>query len=331
MARSGNQKMKQLYLMQILLQNTDENHFLNATELIQALKAYDIEAERKSIYSDIESLKLYGLDIEKSTARGNAGYYIASREFEIPELKLLVDAVQSSRFITLKKSEKLIKKIEALASRYEAVQLQRQVYVTNRIKTQNESVYYNVDDIHSAIRDHVQITFQYMEWTIDKEMRPRKNGERYQVSPLSLVWDDENYYLIAYDDQNEIRKHFRVDKMQSIQMTEERATVTQNQFDPAVYSKMMFGMFGGEEESVKLTCDNHYIGVLIDRFGKDIPIQKISDTQFKTHVSVVVSDQFFGWIMALGNAVEITAPISVREQFLERVQCIQKKYQTKLK
>ncbi len=326
MAKSSNQKLKQLYLLKILSEKTDEAHPMNAGDLIEELARCGISAERKSIYSDIEELILFGADIVLNPSRTSGGYYMASRDFELAELKLLVDAVQSSKFITAKKSEKLIKKLEGLTSKYDAGQLQRQVYVANRIKAQNESIYYNVDYIHKAIQNNVKISFQYSEWTLDKEMKPRKDGKRYQVSPWALLWDDENYYLVAYDDAEDKRKHYRVDKMADIVISDEkRNTITQT-FDSAVYSKKMFGMFGGEETSVTLKCSNQLIGVLIDRFGKDIMIQKISEDYFKTRVNVAISGQFYGWITALGKGVEILAPDHVREEYKKFLREISDKY-----
>ena len=195
MAKSSNQKLKLMYLMKILLEYTDETHSLTMEEIKTKLKLYDISAERKSLYNDIESLRLYGLDIIGTKEDRTYSYHIGNRQFELAELKLLVDSVQSAKFITEKKSNDLIKKIEAFASRYEAIQLQRQVFVAGRVKTMNESIYYNVDRIHSAIADNFQITFQYFQWNVDKKMELRHNGIWYKVSPWSLSWDDENYYL----------------------------------------------------------------------------------------------------------------------------------------
>lgn len=210
MAKSSNQKLKLIYLMKILMEYTDEKHSLTMEEIKSKLQLYDISAERKSLYNDIENLRLYGLDIIGTKEDRTYSYYIGNRQFELAELKLLVDCVQSAKFITEKKSNVLIKKIEELASRYEAMQLQRQVFVAGRVKTMNESIYYNVDRIHSAIADNFQITFQYFQWNVDKKMKLRHNGIWYIVSPWSLSWDDENYYLIAYDSVEHIIKHFRV-------------------------------------------------------------------------------------------------------------------------
>ena len=213
MPKSSNQKLKLIYLMKILLERTDETHSITMPEIIEALAAYDISAERKSLYNDIENLRVYGLDVIGTQEDRTYSYHIGNRQFELAELKLLVDSVQSAKFITAKKSNELIKKIEGLASKYEASQLHRQVFVTGRVKTMNESIYYNVDRIHTAIAENSRITFQYFQWNVDKKMELRHDGALYEVSPWSLSWDDENYYLIAYDSNEGIIKHFRVDKM----------------------------------------------------------------------------------------------------------------------
>ena len=213
MSKSSNQKLKLIYLMKILLERTDETHGITMPEIIDALAAYDISAERKSLYNDIENLRVYGLDIIGTQEDRTYSYHIGNRQFELAELKLLVDSVQSAKFITAKKSNELIKKIEGLASKYEASQLHRQVFVAGRVKTMNESIYYNVDRIHTAIAENSRITFQYFQWNVDKKMELRHDGALYDVSPWSLSWDDENYYLIAYDSSEGMIKHFRVDKM----------------------------------------------------------------------------------------------------------------------
>ena len=215
MPKSPNQKLKLLYLMEILLQQTDERHPMTVPEMISELARHGVAAERKSIYNDLESLRTFGLDIVQTKSR-TTGYYIGARSFEVPELKLLVDSVQSSKFITHKKTLALIKKIEGLASIYDAQLLQRQVYVRGRVKSMNESVYYNVDEIADAISRDRQIRFHYFEYTIDKQRHYRKDGAFYIVSPMALMWDNENYYLLAWDAEAQLRKHYRVDKMTDI-------------------------------------------------------------------------------------------------------------------
>ena len=258
MAERSKQKLKLIYLMQILMEKTDETHSITMAEMITALKAYGITAERKSLYDDIECLRTYGLEIIGTQEGRTYCYQVVNRQFELAELKLLVDSVQSARFITAKKTNELIKKIEGLASKYEASKLHRQVYVTQRVKTINESIYYNVDAIHTAIAENSQITFQYFQWNVKKEMELRKGGALYRVSPWALSCDDENYYMIAYDDVEEKIKHFRVDKMLHIDMNGKKREGKQvfQCFDIAVYSRKMFGMYGGEEQLVKIQCVN---------------------------------------------------------------------------
>ena len=316
MAKGTNQKLKILYLMKILMERTDENHSITMPEIISALEAYGISAERKSIYSDIESLRTYGLDIV-GEAEGKTFYYrVVDRTFELAELKLLVDSVQSAKFITEKKSNELIKKIESLSSKYEAQQLQRQVYTSNRIKTLNESIYYNVDLLHDAINENSQIKFHYFQWNVDKKMELRKDGAYYVVSPWGLSWDDENYYLIAFDATANKIKHYRVDKMLHIELTGEKREGKDHfdKFDMALYAKKMFGMFAGEEENVKIECHNRLAGVIIDRFGKDVTMIKKDIDHFTVNVKVAVSKQFLAWVMALGNDAKIIGPDRVVQQ-----------------
>ena len=270
MARSAYQKLKPLYIMNYLLQNSDEDHLVSMGQLIEHLAAHGIPSERKSVYDDIEALRVFGLDIVQGGSGKNAGYYIANRSFELPELKLLVDSVQSSKFITHKKTATLIKKIETLASIHEAQLLNRQVFVKNRIKTMNESIYYNIDAIQSGISQNKKIQFKYFEYTVQKTRHYRKDGAFYVVSPFAMTWDDENYYLVAFDSQAGIIKHYRVDKMTEISSTEEdRDGLDAYQaLDMAVYARKVFGMFSGEEESVQLRFENHLVGAVLDRLGQ---------------------------------------------------------------
>ena len=316
MAERSKQKLKLIYLMQILMEKTDETHSITMAEMITALKAYGITAERKSLYDDIECLRTYGLEIIGTQEGRTYCYQVVNRQFELAELKLLVDSVQSARFITAKKTNELIKKIEGLASKYEASKLHRQVYVTQRVKTINESIYYNVDAIHTAIAENSQITFQYFQWNVKKEMELRKGGALYRVSPWALSCDDENYYMIGYDsDENKI-KHYRVDKMTKIQPTEEKRDGAEffADFDMALYSKQTFGMYGGREETVTLRCENKLANVMIDKFGFDTAFLNITDTHFDMRVKVFVSPVFLTWIMNFGADVTVLSPERVKDE-----------------
>ena len=317
MAKSYNQKMKLLHILRILNEKTDEKHYLTAAELIEELDKEGIRAERKSIYSDIEELVEYGYDIIHVKSRINGGYYMGNRDFELAELKLLVDAVQSSKFITKKKSEELIRKIERLTSVYEAKSLQRQVYVTNRIKTDNESIYYNVDDIHNAILNNKKVKFQYMDWSITKELKPRKNGQWYEISPYALIWAEERYYLVGYSANDQEIRHYRVDKIGKMEILNDKREGMDNPgtFDVAAYSNKMFGMYGGKAESITIGFPQKMIGVFIDRFGKEIDIRKREEDYLSVRVSVVPSGQFYGWIAGLGNEVKIMGPLTVQKEY----------------
>lgn len=325
MSRTSSQKLKILYIMQMLLENTDEKHSMTAGEIIEALKGYGISAERKSVYDDIEALRLFGLDILSRRSEPK-GYYIASRDFEMPELKLLVDAVQSSKFITEKKSKELIRKIEGLAGKHEAKELQRQVVVSNRIKTMNESIYYNVDKIHTAISSNVKIRFKYCEWTLDKRLLPKKNGADYMVSPWVLTWDDENYYLIAYDGEG--IRHYRVDKMMNISLTDEaRGGIEEfRNFNIAQFAKRTFGMFAGDETELELLCENRFIGVVMDRFGSDAVIRKSDEEHFIARLNISVSAQFYGWISGFGSSIKIISPQFEAKKYAEYITAIAEQY-----
>ncbi len=303
MAKTANQKLKILYLMKILMEETDEQHPLTIKALVSKLGQYNIRSERKSLYSDIENLRLFGIDIEKINTPICA-YYVASRSFEMPELKLLVDAVQSSKFITHKKSTDLIRKIEHLTSIHEAQKLQRQVYISNRIKSLNECIYYNVDYLHEAIAQNKQIKFQYFEWVVNFNQPEkvskqfRKEGERYCVSPWALSWDDEKYYLVAFDSEANCIKHYRVDKMAAIEIQENvrEGKVHFEQFDLAVYSQKIFGMYGGQEEQITLKLANELVGVVLDKFGSQISISKCDEDHIFVKIKVAVSPPFIGWL-----------------------------------
>ena len=319
MAKSANQKLKLLYLMDILMEKTDEEHGITMVNILKELERNGISAERKSIYHDLEELRHYGLDILTYSNGRTTFYYVASRKFELAELKLLVDAVQSSKFITEKKSNELIKKLEEFASCYQARDLQRQVFVQGRVKTMNESIYYNIDKIHEAIDKNYAITFQYFQWNVKKEMELRHEGEYYEVSPWQLMWDDENYYLIGYHHEDQKIKHFRVDKMLHIDITDVTRQGAQDfhKVDVKTYSKRVFGMYDGVQTNVKLKCHNSLVGVMIDRFGKNVPLIPLDDDYFQINVTVAVSRQFLGWLLAIGTGVTILEPQEVKDNMVE--------------
>lgn len=328
MAKKNNQKLKLLYLAEIFNTETDEEHPLTLQEISSKLNSYDIPADRKTLYQDFESLRDFGYDIISEKRGRKYCYYLGERDFELPELKLLVDCVQSAKFITDKKSNSLIKKIESITSRHQAKMLNRQVAISGRVKTMNESIYYNVDRLHEAINADRQITFYYFQWNVKKEQQLRHDGKLYKISPWGLMWDDENYYLVAYDSENDMIKHFRVDKMLKINITNDKRDGKEcfKAFDMPKYTKSVFGMYGGKPERVKLTAKNEMAGVMIDRFGKDLSIIRDDKDHFHATVNVMVSPQFLAWIMSLGDGVKITAPDNVVDMMKEEIKRLRKMY-----
>ena len=313
MPRSPQQKLKILYVMDYLLQYTDEAHPATLAQISEHLAGRGIAAERKSLYDDLETLRAYGLDIVCTGAGRGSAYYVAARDFELPELKLLVDSVQASKFITHKKTAALIKKIERLASVYEARALQRQVYVAGRIKTMNESIYYNVDELHSGISQGKKIRFRYFDLDVGKARRFRRDGAYYVVSPYALTWDSENYYLVAYDsDAAEIR-HYRVDKMTAISVLDAPRDGLEafRALDMAAYARKVFGMFSGKEEPVRMRFDKRMVGAVLDRLGSETMLVPDGEDHFTVTASLVPSPQFYAWIFGLGTMAQLLGPASV--------------------
>ncbi len=312
MAKTTNQKKKLAVLMNIFAERTDASHPMSIKELIAALEAFDIKAERKTVYSDIEALKELGNDIQMIRGK-TTGYYLTKREFELPELKLLADAVRASKFITEKKSEQLIKKLSRLANCHDRASLNREIFVSNKAKSENEDIYLTVDRIHEAMESDRKISFGYFSWTHEKKKELRRNGARYTVSPFALVWDDSNYYLVGFDDGKSEIRHFRVDKMLKTALCQEKRRGKEEfeSFDIRSYSGAVFGMFGGEKQRVTLSCANRLANVIIDRFGQDTVILKESDSRFRVHVNVVASPMFLGWVLSFQGEISIVSPENV--------------------
>ncbi len=324
MAKSANQKLKLLYLCRYLLRQSDEDHPVTVARMIEYLARQDIAAERKSVYDDMEALRLFGLDVQTVRVGSATGYFIGQRDFQLPELKLLVDSVQSSRFITEKKSLELIGKLESLASEHQARELNRQVFVRGRIKAMNESIYYNVDEIHAAIDGDRAITFKYFDWGVDKKRVWRKEGKRYAVSPWALMWDSENYYLIAYDPQAGYIKHYRVDKMSAIAQTDapRQGAEAFGRLDMAAYSNSHFGMFSGDVQTVRLSFENALAGPVVDQFGADVSLVPLDGEHFSVTVSAAVNVQFFGWLGGFGTRAKILAPASAAEAMRDHARAL---------
>ena len=328
MPKGTNQKFKLYRLAQIMQEKTDDEHYITMPEIMESLAEYDVTADRKSIYADLRDLSVLGLEVEGEPIGNRYHYHVVNRPFELPELKLLVDAIQSSKFITEKKTNTLIKKLEKLVSKYDAQKLQRQVYVSGRIKTMNESIYYTVDAIHNAISENKKIKFQYYQWNVKKEMELRHGGAWYHISPWGLSWDDENYYLVGYDSHAGKIKHYRVDKMLQIKLSDESREGKEffKKLDMADYAKKSFGMFGGREQTEKLLVKNSLAGVIIDRFGKNVMLIPADEDHFTVNVDVHVSRQFLGWVFSLGEDIKIAGPDDVVEQMKVEAKRLMKQY-----
>ena len=328
MAKSANQKLKLLYLCQYLLRRSDEEHPVTVAQMIEYLARQDIAAERKSVYDDMEALRLFGLDVQAVRVGPATGYFIGDRAFQLPELKLLVDSVQSSRFITEKKSMELIGKLESLASEHQARELSRQVYVRGRIKAMNESIYYNVDEVHAAIDGDRAITFKYFDWGVDKKRVWRHGGRRYAVSPWALMWDSENYYLIAYDHGTGQIRHYRVDKMSAIAQADEprQGAEAFRDLDMGAYSNSHFGMFSGDAQTVRLCFENALAGPVVDQFGADVSLVPLDAEHFSVTVTAAVNVQFFGWLASFGTRAKILAPASAAEAMRDHARALAAMY-----
>jgi predicted DNA-binding transcriptional regulator YafY len=313
MANSPNQKLKQLYLMKILLERTDEEHPMSVKEIIEQLGHFGITTERKSLYTDIERLIDFGINVERQKSN-SVGYFVGDREFELAELKMMVDAVQSSHFISAKKSEGLIRKIADLGSVHQAKQLNRHVFVDGQPKTVNESILYSVDAIHAAVNEQKKIGFKYFDYDAKKNRVYRREGERYIQTPVALCWKDDNYYLVAYSAEHGTLRHYRVDRMDGVVMEDEpRDDIGEERFDIAAYSKKQFGMYSGETVRVKLSFDPSLLNVALDRFGCDINITEESNGWVTFSADVSESHVFLGWMLQFGSRAKIISPDSMIE------------------
>lgn len=321
--RSQNQRLKLLYLLDYLLEQTDETHTVKVQEIIDHFDNYHkIPIEQKTVCSDLHLLDEYGYETQYDGR--TRGWRIIGREFETQELQLLIDSVQASRFITQKKAKELTDKLKAKASRFDRVLLERRCYVPNRVRSMNDKIFYSLDDLHIAIANDWQITFRYFYFTPKKERAYYK--KTYSASPYALLWSDNNYYLLAYESGK--MKHFRVDKMDGIELLAQKREGKEVFKDMKLSERSlrMFSMFSGKVQKVKIRFSNHLANVVIDRFGKDITMIPEDEKHFTIHTDIEVSPQFFGWLCGLGRGVRILAPSEVVEDMGNYVKGIAEMY-----
>lgn len=323
MPKSEKQKLKILRIAAYLYEKSDETHHVTTSALLAMLEREGFSAERKSIYSDIEALRSFGMDIQITKGR-NGGFSLLSREFQLTELKLLVDAVQSSRFITQKKSFELIKKIERLTSVYERQELERDVYIVNRIKNDNESIYYSTDMIHEAMHKDRQIAFLYFNYAPDKSKAYHNDKKPIRVSPFGLQFDNEKYYLIAYESASGKIKHYRVDKMDHVEMLEEPRDGKEHfqQFDVAAYSNATVKMFSGEVTDVVLECAAEFAGAIIDKFGKQCKFIPTESGRYTVCIQAVPSPALFSWVFTFGGGIRILSPDRAVQDYKKQLQTV---------
>lgn len=301
-----------LLLQQYLYQQTDEQHPVSVTDILAFWQQHGIQAGRKSVYTDIELLQNAGMDIVCVKSSQNK-YFVGQRLFELPELKLLVDAVESSRFITEKKSTALIKKLSHLTSTAQAEQLNRRIYMGGTPKPENESIYYNVDTIHNAVQKKQQITFQYFEYTPKKEKVLKHDGYKYRFSPYAMIWNRDCYYAVGWSEKHGKIAQFRVDRMTAVEPLEHTAVQTPD-FDPAEYVRKVFGMYPDNLCTVELLCDNEVMRSVIDRFGENVQTETVDEQHFRATVEVVPSPPFFSWVFTFSGKIRIVSPLTVLEE-----------------
>lgn len=309
------QKQKLLILQKILLEKTDDHHSLTVNDIIKELEQYEIKVERKTVYDDVNTLSAFGMDIVIDKKGHSNAYYVGERVFQDVELQLLADAVASSKFLTQKKSNELIKKLQSFTSKFNANHLRRSIYVENRAKTFNEKIYYTINTIHEAIYNKKKISFKYYEYTLEKKKRLKHDGEIYTVSPYYLIWESGYYYLICHSEKHGTLSRFRVDRMTNVDLILEKAKeLSQSETDIAKSLRSTYSMFGGESEMVTLELDNSLIDVIIDRYGDGVTIRKASETTFTARIEVQISPPFWGWLFQFGTKAKVIFPPNVVNQ-----------------
>lgn len=309
-------KGRLLALREYLYKYTDEQHMVSTQELIDEMTRQGYPGNRKTIKDDIDVLKKFGMDIVTNVSRGNS-FYVGSREFEIPELKLLVDAVSSSRFISAAKSDQLISKLTKIASVYEQEFISPRIITSDRVKASNPQLFYVIDKLIAAVQQKKKVSFQYGEYDADKRMILRNDGEIYINSPYGCLWSDDFYYLIGYSEKHSKVVTFRVDRIVELEILDESICSEPEGFNISDYAQTIVEMFDGEPQEVELVCDNELMKSVIDKFGNNIETERISDLQFKAKIKVSTSKTFYAWCFRFAGQMKIVGPKNVKDEYVE--------------
>ena len=311
-------KERPFRLLKYLYENTDEEHPVSTAQLVNIFLAEDAHAKRKTVKDDIDILVAQGFDIVTVRSR-NHSFFLGNRKFELPEIKLLIDAVSSSRFINAEKSETLISKLTGMMSRHQAEKISRNLYTAAPVKADNKQIYYIVDAINTAINEEKKVSFQYFEYNGKKEKCLRHDGAEYSVSPYALIFDDNHYYMCGHSDDRQMIVNYRVDRMCNTRMTEETAVPLPDGFNMDEYVRKQFHMFAGDEAEVVLECQDDMMKYIIDQFGEDVETWKVSANTFRAKVSVADSPTFYGWVFPFEGKIRIAAPDEIRDKYMARV------------
>ena len=311
-------KARLLLIKEILEKYSDENHPLTTYQIIDLLKKeYDMSIHRTTVAKDISTLKELGIDVLSISSTQNK-YFIASRKFELPELKLLIDAVTSSKFITSKKSDELVSKLSDFASIHQVSSLKRNLSSESRIKSENKYIYYIIDTINDAINSNKKISFKYFEYNVNKEKQIKNNGEAYILSPYCLVWNGDYYYTVGFSDKHDKIATFRVDRIYSTpEILNEKAIPAPDDFNISNFTRTAFQMYDSLHEEVELKCTNNMMKIIIDRFGENVYTEIIDDNHFMTRVEVALSPNFFGWVFSMSGQIQIISPEVVKTKYID--------------
>lgn len=310
------EKNRLIYILKYLWENTDEEHYATTGQILDYLKEQGIYCDRKTIPSDIQKLSQLGIEIEHERSR-ESRYSLSTHIFSLPEIKLLIDAVESSKFITVKKSAELVDKLSQMTSVHQAKSLKRNVYISERVKPLNEQIYYLVDNINTAINEGKKISFKYFHYDQNRQEVANNDGKRYSFSPYYLLWNEDRYYAVGFSEKHQRITTFRVDRMKEVSILKSAAAPKPQDFHLPDFARQVFDMFDGTTETVSLLCDNDMMNYIVDKFGDEVKTSPIDSNHFQAEAEVSVSQTFFAWVFQFNGSIRLTAPETVVSRYKE--------------